>query len=203
MVGIFLMMLGTQWLADGTLPAAAGLWWLLLPMALLAAWLFRHSAHIFHDMVEHQREELSARFDLSADRLIELRKSRVSERVILAMIGVLGYAGIRIATHADDPAMVDQLGRRPFATVIADRIRDVWAASPAGEEARRSIAFDLYALRLRVVDPGLAAGRQTGMTAERCRGVQRSPPRLRAAQRVVWLVASDEPAQRRRRHRRG
>ena len=36
---------------------------------VLAAWLFRHSAHIFHDMVEHQREELSARFDLSAEEV--------------------------------------------------------------------------------------------------------------------------------------
>lgn len=35
-----LLMLGKGWLATGVLPAAAGLWWLLLPMALLAAWLF-------------------------------------------------------------------------------------------------------------------------------------------------------------------
>jgi len=40
MVGIFLMMLGTQWLAEGKLPAAAGLWWLLLPMLALATWLY-------------------------------------------------------------------------------------------------------------------------------------------------------------------
>ena len=41
----------------------------------------------------------------------------------------------RVATHADDPAVVDQLGRRPFATVVADRIRDVWAAAPPAERA--------------------------------------------------------------------
>ena len=34
---------------------------------VLAAWLFRHSAHIFQDMVEHQREELSARFGVTAE----------------------------------------------------------------------------------------------------------------------------------------
>ena len=32
---------------------------------VLASWLFRHSAHIFTDMVEHQREELESRFELS------------------------------------------------------------------------------------------------------------------------------------------
>jgi lipopolysaccharide export system permease protein len=36
-----LLLLGKGWLATGALPAWAGLWWLLLPMALLAAWLFR------------------------------------------------------------------------------------------------------------------------------------------------------------------
>jgi lipopolysaccharide export system permease protein len=40
LVGIFMMMLGTQWLAEGTLPAAAGLWWLLIPMLGLGAWLY-------------------------------------------------------------------------------------------------------------------------------------------------------------------
>lgn len=34
---------------------------------VLAAWLFRHSAHIFHDMVEHQREELAARYGVSRE----------------------------------------------------------------------------------------------------------------------------------------
>jgi lipopolysaccharide export system permease protein len=36
-----LLMLGKGWLATGVLPAWAGLWWLLLPVAVLAAWLFR------------------------------------------------------------------------------------------------------------------------------------------------------------------
>jgi lipopolysaccharide export system permease protein len=46
LVGIFLMMLGTQWLADGTLPAVAGLWWLLLPMLGLGAWLYARDGRI-------------------------------------------------------------------------------------------------------------------------------------------------------------
>ena len=40
LVGVFLMMLGTRWLAEGKLPAALGLWWLLLPMLALGAWLY-------------------------------------------------------------------------------------------------------------------------------------------------------------------
>jgi lipopolysaccharide export system permease protein len=35
-----LLLLGKGWLATGVLPTWLGLWWLLLPMALLAAWLF-------------------------------------------------------------------------------------------------------------------------------------------------------------------
>lgn len=46
LVGIFMMMLGTQWLADGTLPAAAGLWWLLLPMLGLGVWLYVRDGRI-------------------------------------------------------------------------------------------------------------------------------------------------------------
>jgi len=46
LVGIFMMMLGTQWLADGTLPTAAGLWWLLLPMLGLGAWLYARDGRI-------------------------------------------------------------------------------------------------------------------------------------------------------------
>lgn len=34
---------------------------------VLAAWLFRHSAHIFSDMVEHQRDELTARFGVTEE----------------------------------------------------------------------------------------------------------------------------------------
>jgi len=36
-----LLVLGKGWLATSVLPAWAGLWWLLLPMAGLAWWLFR------------------------------------------------------------------------------------------------------------------------------------------------------------------
>ncbi|MBP6596703.1 MAG: LPS export ABC transporter permease LptF [Arenimonas sp.] len=35
-----LLLLGKGWLATGALPGWLGLWWLLLPMALLAMWLF-------------------------------------------------------------------------------------------------------------------------------------------------------------------
>ena len=40
MTGIFLMILGTQWLAEGRLPGIVGLWWLLLPLLALATWLY-------------------------------------------------------------------------------------------------------------------------------------------------------------------
>ncbi|MGV8942489.1 LPS export ABC transporter permease LptF [Thermomonas sp.] len=46
LVGIFMMLLGTQWLADGTLPPAAGLWWLLLPMLALGIWLYVRDGRI-------------------------------------------------------------------------------------------------------------------------------------------------------------
>jgi lipopolysaccharide export system permease protein len=36
-----LLMLGKGWLATGALPVWVALWWVLLPMALLAVWLFR------------------------------------------------------------------------------------------------------------------------------------------------------------------
>ncbi len=38
--GVFLMMLGTQWLEDGKLPTIVGLWWLLLPLLLFSAWMY-------------------------------------------------------------------------------------------------------------------------------------------------------------------
>ena len=40
LVGMNLATVGTEWLAAGTLPPAAGLWWLLLPLLALGAWLF-------------------------------------------------------------------------------------------------------------------------------------------------------------------
>lgn len=44
--GVFMMVLGTQWLADGSMPPAAGLWWLLLPMLALGTWLYLRDGHI-------------------------------------------------------------------------------------------------------------------------------------------------------------
>jgi lipopolysaccharide export system permease protein len=38
--GMFLMMLGTQWLEDGKLPTAIGLWWLVLPLLSVGAWMY-------------------------------------------------------------------------------------------------------------------------------------------------------------------
>src|SRR5688572_21784659 len=39
----------------------------------------------------------------------------------------------RVAAHADNPALVDELGRRPFAEVIAQRIDEVRRATRAGD----------------------------------------------------------------------
>ena len=41
-----MMVLGTQWLADGSLPPAAGLWWLLLPMLGLGVWLYMRDGRV-------------------------------------------------------------------------------------------------------------------------------------------------------------
>jgi len=46
LVGIFLMMLGTKWIAEGRLPTAAGLWWLLLPMLGLGLWLYMRDGRV-------------------------------------------------------------------------------------------------------------------------------------------------------------
>ncbi|WP_149196523.1 LPS export ABC transporter permease LptF [Luteimonas suaedae] len=39
-VGINLMLLGQDWLAEGTIPIALGLWWLVLPLLALGAWMY-------------------------------------------------------------------------------------------------------------------------------------------------------------------
>ena len=39
-VGMNLMILGTDWISEGTIPAALGLWWLVLPVLGLALWLY-------------------------------------------------------------------------------------------------------------------------------------------------------------------
>ena len=46
LVGVFLMILGTQWLSEGRLPLALGLWWLLLPMLALGAWLYLRDGRV-------------------------------------------------------------------------------------------------------------------------------------------------------------
>ena len=40
LVGMNLATLGTGWIADGTIPPALGLWWLVLPLLALGAWFF-------------------------------------------------------------------------------------------------------------------------------------------------------------------
>lgn len=44
--GVFLMMLGTQWLQDGKLPPAAGLWWLVLPILAAGVWMYARDGAI-------------------------------------------------------------------------------------------------------------------------------------------------------------
>ncbi|MDH5824779.1 LPS export ABC transporter permease LptF [Luteimonas sp. RD2P54] len=39
-VGVNLMLLGQDWLAEGTIPIALGLWWLVLPLLALGAWMY-------------------------------------------------------------------------------------------------------------------------------------------------------------------
>ena len=40
LVGMFSTVLGRQWIEDGRLPPALGLWWLLLPVLAFGAWLY-------------------------------------------------------------------------------------------------------------------------------------------------------------------
>ncbi len=40
LVGMNLAMLGTEWRSAGKLPLSAGLWWLLLPLLALGAWMY-------------------------------------------------------------------------------------------------------------------------------------------------------------------
>ncbi|KAF1708887.1 LPS export ABC transporter permease LptF [Pseudoxanthomonas kalamensis DSM 18571] len=46
LVGTLLMINGTQALADGKLPPAAGLWWLSLPLLALAVWWYAHDGRL-------------------------------------------------------------------------------------------------------------------------------------------------------------
>jgi lipopolysaccharide export system permease protein len=43
---MMLLLLGKGWLATAEIPTWLGLWWLLLPLALLTAWLVRRDGHI-------------------------------------------------------------------------------------------------------------------------------------------------------------
>jgi lipopolysaccharide export system permease protein len=51
LVGTNLMFLGTQALSDGSLPAAAGLWWLSLPLLVLATWLYLRDGRLHRPRV--------------------------------------------------------------------------------------------------------------------------------------------------------
>lgn len=44
--GMFLMLLGTQWLEDGKVPAMLGLWWLLGPLLATAVWMYARDGAI-------------------------------------------------------------------------------------------------------------------------------------------------------------
>ncbi len=44
--GMFLMLLGTQWLEDGVMPPMLGLWWLLGPLLLTAVWMYARDGAI-------------------------------------------------------------------------------------------------------------------------------------------------------------
>ena len=46
LLGMFLTMLGTQWLGDGKIPAAVGLWWLLAPLLAVAVWMYARDGAI-------------------------------------------------------------------------------------------------------------------------------------------------------------
>ena len=46
LVGMNLMILGTDWLGSGKLPMAAGLWWLLLPLLAAALWVYLRDGHM-------------------------------------------------------------------------------------------------------------------------------------------------------------
>src|SRR5690606_34737184 len=44
-VGVNLMSLGTKWLAEERIPVQLGLWWLLLPLLAVGAWLYFRDGH--------------------------------------------------------------------------------------------------------------------------------------------------------------
>ena len=46
LIGINLMRVGTSWLEDSKIPPAAGLWWLVLPLLAIGAWLYMRDGAI-------------------------------------------------------------------------------------------------------------------------------------------------------------
>ena len=44
--GVNLMIVGTQWLAKGSVPAFVGLWWLTLPLLGLGVWMYLRDGHL-------------------------------------------------------------------------------------------------------------------------------------------------------------
>lgn len=46
LVGMNLMLLGTDWLSDGKIPLALGLWWLVLPLLGVALWMYRFDGRV-------------------------------------------------------------------------------------------------------------------------------------------------------------
>lgn len=46
MVGTNLMIVGTQWIANGKAPAALGLWWLTLPLLAVAVWAYARDGRV-------------------------------------------------------------------------------------------------------------------------------------------------------------
>jgi lipopolysaccharide export system permease protein len=45
-VGMNFMLLGTEWLTNGTLPPAAGLWWLVLPLLAISTWMYFNDGRV-------------------------------------------------------------------------------------------------------------------------------------------------------------
>lgn len=39
-LGMNLMIMGTDWVEDGKVPAALGLWWLVLPLLVFCIWMY-------------------------------------------------------------------------------------------------------------------------------------------------------------------
>jgi CheY-like chemotaxis protein len=69
--------------------------------------------------------------DEEARRLGFSGATNTQEGVVALVMEILRTPPERVTMHADDPATVDELGRRPFAEVIAARIEAVWNASRA------------------------------------------------------------------------